>query len=82
MIPTEAGVFGGHTEFGTKGRYWDFRSLGRGNINFEEIIRALEHVLDIKVLYQSNGKTVEWIENMEQWRLASMLNLLIFLRQI
>ncbi len=40
-IPAEAGVFGGHTEFGTKGRYWDFRSLGRGNINFEEIIRAL-----------------------------------------
>jgi sugar phosphate isomerase/epimerase len=43
-IPTEAGVFGGHTEFGTKGRYWDFRSLGRGNINFEEIIRALNTI--------------------------------------
>jgi len=41
---TEAGVFGGHTEFGTKGRYWDFRSLGRGNINFEEIIRALNRI--------------------------------------
>jgi sugar phosphate isomerase/epimerase len=40
----EAGVFGGHTEFGTKGRYWDFRSLGRGNINFEEIIRALNRI--------------------------------------
>lgn len=43
-IPTEAGVFGGHTEFGIKGRYWDFRSLGRGNINFEEIIRALNRI--------------------------------------
>ncbi len=43
-VPTEAGVFGGHTEFGTRGRYWDFRSLGRGNINFEEIIRALNRV--------------------------------------
>ena len=41
-FPAEAGVFGGHTEFGTKGRYWDFRSPGRGNINFEEIIRASE----------------------------------------
>jgi len=41
---SEAGVFGGHTEFGTKGRYWDFRSLGRGNINFEEIIRALNRI--------------------------------------
>lgn len=43
-VPTEAGVFGGHTEFGTKGRYWDFRSLGHGNINFEEIIRALNRI--------------------------------------
>jgi sugar phosphate isomerase/epimerase len=43
-VPTEAGVFGGHTEFGTRGRYWDFRSLGRGDINFEEIIRALNRI--------------------------------------
>jgi len=43
-FPVEAGVFGGHTEFGTLGRYWDFRSLGHGNINFEEIIRALNHI--------------------------------------
>jgi len=42
--PAEAGVFGGHTEFGTYGRYWDFRSLGHGNINFEEIIRALNYI--------------------------------------
>ena len=32
--PTDAGVFGGHTEFGDRRRYWDFRSLGRGNIDF------------------------------------------------
>ena len=38
---TEVGVFGGHTDFGTPGRFWDFRSIGRGCINFEEIIRAL-----------------------------------------
>jgi sugar phosphate isomerase/epimerase len=43
-VPTEAGVFGGHTEFGTKGRFWDFRSLGHGNIDFEEIIRALNTI--------------------------------------
>jgi sugar phosphate isomerase/epimerase len=43
-VPVEAGVFGGHTEFGSPGRYWDFRSLGRGNINFEEIIRALNRM--------------------------------------
>ena len=42
--PVEAGVFGGHTEFGTPGRYWDFRSLGRGMVDFEEIIRALNRI--------------------------------------
>ncbi len=43
-VPVEAGVFGGHTEFGSKGRFWDFRSVGRGNIRFEEIIRALNRI--------------------------------------
>jgi sugar phosphate isomerase/epimerase len=43
-VPTDAGVFGGHTEFGTLGRYWDFRSLGHGNIDFEAIIRALNRI--------------------------------------
>jgi sugar phosphate isomerase/epimerase len=43
-FPAEAGVFGGHTEFGTRNRYWDFRSLGHGNIDFEEIIRALNRI--------------------------------------
>jgi len=43
-VPVEAGVFGGHTNFGTPGRFWDFRSPGHGNINFEEIIRALNHI--------------------------------------
>jgi sugar phosphate isomerase/epimerase len=42
--PAEAGVFGGHAEFGDVRRYWDFRSLGRGKINFEEIIRALNRI--------------------------------------
>ncbi len=43
-VPVQAGVFGGHTEFGAPGRYWDFRSLGRGKINFEEIVRALNRI--------------------------------------
>jgi sugar phosphate isomerase/epimerase len=35
------GVFGGHTDFMDARRFWDFRSVGRGDINFEEIIVAL-----------------------------------------
>ncbi len=40
----EVGVFGGHTNFGDSRRYWDFRSVGRGDINFEEIIVALNDI--------------------------------------
>jgi sugar phosphate isomerase/epimerase len=35
------GVFGGHTDFGNAARYWDFRSIGHGDIRFEDIIVAL-----------------------------------------
>jgi len=42
--PMEAGVFGGHTDFHKRNRYWDFKSVGRGNINFEKIIRALNDI--------------------------------------
>ncbi|MGH8311198.1 MAG: sugar phosphate isomerase/epimerase family protein, partial [Steroidobacteraceae bacterium] len=38
------GVFGGHTDFGDARRSWDFRSLGRGDIDFESIAVALNDV--------------------------------------
>jgi sugar phosphate isomerase/epimerase len=38
------GVFGGHTNFADPRRYWDFRSLGHGDIKFEDIIVALNDV--------------------------------------
>jgi sugar phosphate isomerase/epimerase len=43
-IPMGVGVFGGHTEFGDNRRYWNFRSPGRGKIDFENIIRALNDI--------------------------------------
>lgn len=43
-VATDAGIFGGHTAFGDPRRHWDFRSLGRGNIDFEEIIRELNRM--------------------------------------
>lgn len=42
--PKPIGVFGGHSTFGDPRRYWNFRSLGRGKVNFEEIIRALNSI--------------------------------------
>lgn len=38
------GVFGGHTSFGDVRRYWDFRSVGRGMVDFESIIVALNDI--------------------------------------
>jgi sugar phosphate isomerase/epimerase len=38
------GVYGGHTRFGDSRRAWNFRSPGRGDIRFEEIIVALNAV--------------------------------------
>jgi len=35
------GILGSHINFGDARRGWDFRSPGRGGVNFEEIIRAL-----------------------------------------
>lgn len=40
----QIGVFGGHVAFGDPRRFWNFRSVGRGRINFEEIIRALNAI--------------------------------------
>ncbi|MBC7732539.1 MAG: TIM barrel protein, partial [Bacteriovorax sp.] len=38
------GTFGGHTSFGDARRSWDFRSVGRGMIDFESLIVALNDV--------------------------------------
>ena len=37
------GILSSHLSFGHQDRGWDFRSLGHGDVNFEEIIRALNH---------------------------------------
>ena len=36
-----SGILASHLNFGDARRGWDFRSPGRGGVNFEEIIRAL-----------------------------------------
>jgi sugar phosphate isomerase/epimerase len=36
-----SGILASHLNFGDARRGWDFRSLGRGGVNFEEIVRAL-----------------------------------------
>lgn len=55
--PTGAGVFGGHLDFGHCERYWDFRSLGRGSIDFEAIMRSFN-----RIGYEG-PLSVEWEDN-------------------
>lgn len=40
----KTGILASHLNFGDPRRGWDFRSLGRGGVDFEEIIRALNQV--------------------------------------
>ncbi len=49
-----SGIIASHLNFGDPRRGWDFRSPGRGGVNFEEIIRALN---DIKY---AGPLSVEW----------------------
>lgn len=53
-LGAEAGVFGGHVEFHRPERYWDFKSVGRGHVDFERIIRALNDI------GYSGPLSVEW----------------------
>ena len=39
-----SGILASHLNFGDSRRGWDFRSLGHGSVNFEEIIRALNDI--------------------------------------
>ncbi|MBI3921697.1 MAG: sugar phosphate isomerase/epimerase [Armatimonadetes bacterium] len=49
-----SGILASHLNFGDPRRGWDFRSPGRGGIDFEEIIRALNNV------GYSGPLSVEW----------------------
>lgn len=40
----KSGIIASHLNFGDPRRGWDFRSPGRGGVNFEEIIRALNQI--------------------------------------
>ena len=49
-----SGILSSHLNFGDPRRGWDFRSPGRGGVNFEEIIRALN------VIGYTGPLSVEW----------------------
>ena len=44
QLDGKSGILASHLNFGEQNRGWDFRSLGHGGVDFEEIIRALNHI--------------------------------------
>ncbi len=50
----QAGILGSHLPFGDTRRGWNFRSLGHGDVNFEDIIRELN------VINYTGPLSVEW----------------------
>lgn len=44
QLDGKSGILASHLNFGKQQRGWDFRSLGHGGVDFEEIIRALNHI--------------------------------------
>jgi sugar phosphate isomerase/epimerase len=51
------GILGSHLSFGDPRRGWDFRSPGRGSVNFEEIVRSLNQI------GYDGPLSVEWEDN-------------------
>ena len=50
----ESGILSSHLSFGDHRRGWDFRSVGRGDVDFQSIIRALNRI------GYSGPLSVEW----------------------
>ena len=62
QLDGENGILGSHLPFGDYRRGWEFRSVGRGNVNFEEIIRALNDI------NYAGPLSVEWEDQrMDRW---------------
>ncbi len=54
ILDGRSGILASHLNFGDPRRGWDFRSPGRGSVDFEEIIRALN------VINYRGPLSVEW----------------------
>jgi sugar phosphate isomerase/epimerase len=70
----KAGILGSHIDFGSLRRGWNFRSLGHGHVNFEEIIRVLND------MNYSGPLSVEW-EDSGMDRIAGATEASAFVRK-
>ncbi|MBK5262208.1 MAG: sugar phosphate isomerase/epimerase [Peptostreptococcaceae bacterium] len=71
----KSGVLGSHIDFGSLKRGWNFRSLGHGHVNFEEIIRVLND------MNYTGPLSVEW-EDSGMERVAGATEASAFVRKV
>lgn len=57
ILDGKSSILGSHFQFGDLRRGWNFRSLGHGHVNFEEIIRELNSI------HYFGPLSVEWEDN-------------------
>lgn len=57
VLDGKSGILGSHLQLGDIRRGWNFRSLGHGDVNFEDIIRELNDI------HYSGPLSVEWEDN-------------------
>ncbi|MDR1651903.1 MAG: sugar phosphate isomerase/epimerase [Synergistaceae bacterium] len=63
VLDGRSGILGSHIEFGDGKRGWNFRSLGHGQVNFEEIIRelnAMDYQGPLSVEWEDSGMEREF----------------------
>lgn len=63
LLDGKSGILGSHIAFGDQRRGWNFRSLGHGSVNFEEITRelnAMNYTGPLSVEWEDNGMDRDW----------------------
>ena len=56
-------ILGGHVDFGTPGRGWDFVSPGHGDVDFEAMFRALNRIGyegPLSIEWEDSGMDRDW----------------------
>ncbi len=63
LLDGRSSILGGHLDFGTPQRGWDFVSPGHGDVDFESLLRALNRIGydgPLSVEWEDSGMDREW----------------------